>query len=95
MLEDFRGRCKFRVYIENKATKYSIKIYSLVDVRTFYADIFVIYAGEQPKGTYIDDYSASSFVKRFASPILNNWRNIAMNNYSTSIPLGLKKEPQF
>lgn len=36
MLESFRGRCKFRVYIANKPAKYGIKINALVDSRTFY-----------------------------------------------------------
>lgn len=31
MLESFRGRCKFRVYMANKPAKYGIKIYALVD----------------------------------------------------------------
>lgn len=34
MLESFRGRCKFRVYMANKPAKYGI--YALVDAKSFY-----------------------------------------------------------
>lgn len=34
MLESFRGRCKFRVYMANKPAKYDI--YALVDAKSFY-----------------------------------------------------------
>ncbi|CAH1991511.1 unnamed protein product [Acanthoscelides obtectus] len=36
MLEAFRGRCRLRQYIANKPAKYGIKIYGLVDARTFF-----------------------------------------------------------
>ncbi|XP_066260986.1 piggyBac transposable element-derived protein 4-like [Euwallacea similis] len=35
-LEAFRGRCGFRQYIPNKPAKYGIKVFALVDARTFY-----------------------------------------------------------
>lgn len=46
MLEAFRGRCSFRQYIANKPAKYGIKIYALVDSRTFYSHNLEIYAGK-------------------------------------------------
>lgn len=36
MLESFRGRCKFRMYIANKPAKYGIKVYALCDSKNFY-----------------------------------------------------------
>jgi hypothetical protein len=41
-LEKFRGNCPFRQYIARKPGKYGIKIYVLVDFRTFYTQNFII-----------------------------------------------------
>ncbi|XP_067122083.1 piggyBac transposable element-derived protein 4-like [Centruroides vittatus] len=38
-LEGFRGRCGFRQYIPSKPNKYGIKIFLLVDSKTFYTHV--------------------------------------------------------
>lgn len=35
-LEAFRGKCEFRQYIPNKPAKYGLKVFALVDSKTFY-----------------------------------------------------------
>ncbi|KAK9704463.1 Transposase IS4 [Popillia japonica] len=47
-LETFRGRYSFRQYIPNKPAKYGIKIFAVVDARTFYVLNQEIYVGKQP-----------------------------------------------
>jgi hypothetical protein len=51
-LEKFRGNCPFREYFANKPGRYGIKIYALVDSRTYYTQNLEIYAGKQPEGPY-------------------------------------------
>ncbi|KAJ8928620.1 hypothetical protein NQ314_018789 [Rhamnusium bicolor] len=75
MLEYFRGRCRFRQYIANKAARYGIKIYSLADARTYYTYNMDIYAGRQPDGQYKLPNDASSVVKRLILPIDKSGRN--------------------
>lgn len=87
MLEAFRGRCRFRQYIANKPAKYGIKIYALVDSRTFYVHNMEIYAGKQPDGAYQVPNDAASVVKRLIKTIDKSGRNVTADNYFTSIQL--------
>lgn len=80
----FRGRCKFRQYLPNKPAKYGIKIFALVDARTFYSLNLEVYAGEQPEGRYKVSNKPHDVVDRLVAPVSQSGRNITMDNWFTS-----------
>nr|CAI5870253.1 unnamed protein product [Callosobruchus analis] len=89
-LEAFRGKCSFRVYIPNKPNKYGLKVFALVDAKTFYTCNLEVYVGTQPAGPYAVSNSASSVVERLVEPLRNSKRSITCDNWFTSIPLAQK-----
>ncbi|XP_035214470.1 uncharacterized protein LOC118188202 [Stegodyphus dumicola] len=78
-LEPFRGRCSFRQYILSKPAKYGIKVFALVDARTFYTSNLEIYAARQPTGPYSLDNGPPKVVQRLVEPILNSGRNLTVD----------------
>lgn len=86
-LEKFRGRCAFRQYMPKKPAKYGLKLFALVDARTYYTYNMEIYAGQQPEGCFKVDNSPSSIVKRLCTPLYGSGRNVTMDNWYTSYPL--------
>nr|CAH7712309.1 unnamed protein product [Callosobruchus chinensis] len=64
MLFSFRGRYPFRVYIPNKPSKYGIKVFALVDARTFFTVNLEVYLGEQPIGPFRVSNKVPDVVKR-------------------------------
>nr|XP_042895319.1 piggyBac transposable element-derived protein 4-like [Parasteatoda tepidariorum] len=86
-LEPFRGKCSFRQYIPSKPAKYRIKIFALVDSRTFYTWNLEIYAGAQPEGPYKVENTPDKIVKRLMEPIYNSGRNLIVDNWYTSYAL--------
>ncbi|KAL4120740.1 hypothetical protein QTP88_013376 [Uroleucon formosanum] len=87
MLESFRGKCRFRQYIANKPAKYGIKIFSLVDSRTFYTLNMEIYCGQQEERPYKVVNSGKEIVLRLIKPISKTGRNVTCDNWFTSVPL--------
>ena len=51
-------------YIANKPAKYGIKMYALINARTFYTYDMVIYWGKQPEEPHQLSNDASSVVKQ-------------------------------
>jgi hypothetical protein len=88
-LEKFRGNCPFRKYIASKPGKYGVKIYALVDSRIFYTQNLEIYAGKQPEGPY-QLSSSPADVERMTSPLSGSGRNVAVDNWFTSVPLAMQ-----
>ncbi|XP_069704477.1 piggyBac transposable element-derived protein 4-like [Periplaneta americana] len=85
----FRGRCPMKVCMPTKPTKYGIKIFAMVDVKTYYTHNLEIYAGIQPDGPFHQSNSAHAVVKRLVHPIKGTGRNVTTDNWFTSIPLSL------
>lgn len=87
MLEAFREKCKFKQYIPSKLARYGIKIYSLVDSKSFDTLNTEIYCGKQPPGPYEQPNSSFHLVKRLITPISGTGRHVTCDNFFTSIPL--------
>ncbi|XP_066257800.1 piggyBac transposable element-derived protein 4-like [Euwallacea similis] len=68
-LEAFRGRCGIRQYIPNKPAKYGIKVFALVDARTFYIFNLGVYVGKQPDGLFPLSNKPDDIVLRLVEPI--------------------------
>lgn len=82
----FRGRCGFRQYIPSKPAKYGIKMYALVDSKTFYTLNLEIYCGKQPENSpYEVSNKPFDVVKRLTSPVSGSSKNITMDNFFTSL----------
>ncbi|XP_021114632.1 piggyBac transposable element-derived protein 4-like [Heterocephalus glaber] len=95
-LASFHGRCSFRQYMPNKPSKYGIKIYALVDAKTFYTMNLEIYPGTQPPGLYSCSNKPYDVVSRLVAPISKSNRNVTFDSWFTSysLMLHLLKEHQ-
>lgn len=87
MLEQFRGRCSFRVYIKLKAAKYGIKIYAFVDAINFYLFKLQFYAGQQRNWAFVLSNYPPDVVKHLITPISETDRNVTIYNCFPSVPL--------
>lgn len=83
MLLAFRGRCRFKMYIPNKPNKYGLKVFSLVDARTFYTSHLEIYAGTQPEGPFKTDNSTIAVTRRMCMHLSGSGRNVTMDRWFT------------
>ncbi|CAH2085795.1 unnamed protein product [Euphydryas editha] len=81
----FRGRCSFRQYIPSKPAKYGIKIYSLVDSKTFYTLNMEIYCGKQHENSpFAVSNKPYDLVDRLVQCVSQSSRNVTMDNFFTS-----------
>ncbi|XP_035226117.1 uncharacterized protein LOC118198532 [Stegodyphus dumicola] len=69
-----------------KPAKYGIKIFALVDARTFFTCNLEVYAGTQPQSPYHVNNSSVEVVKRLTEK-LNSGRNVTVDNWYTSYEL--------
>ena len=70
-----------------KPARYGIKIFALVDSRTFYTFNMEIYADQQPDGPYKQDNGSCEIAKRMLAPLHNSGRNVTTDNWYTSYEL--------
>ncbi|XP_060880495.1 piggyBac transposable element-derived protein 4-like [Metopolophium dirhodum] len=95
MLAPFRGRCSFIQYIPSKPAKYGLKIFALVDAKSFYRGNLEIYCGTQPDGPYNMSSKPFDIVMRLLDNVTGSNRNLTCDNWYTSYPLAtelLKKQ---
>ncbi|CAI6370912.1 unnamed protein product [Macrosiphum euphorbiae] len=95
MLVPFRGRCSFIQYIPSKPAKYGLKIFALVDAKSFYTGNLEIYCGTQPDGPYNMSSKPFDIVMRLLDNVTGSNRNLTCDNWYTSYPLAtelLKKQ---
>ncbi|XP_071056431.1 piggyBac transposable element-derived protein 4-like [Onthophagus taurus] len=83
MLLAFRGRCRFKMYIPNKPNKYGLKVFSMVDSRTFYTSHLEIYAGTQLEGPFKIDNSTAAVTERMCMHLSGSGRNVTMDRWFT------------
>lgn len=78
----FRGRCAFRQYIPSKQAKYGLKIYTLVDAKTFYTMHLEIYCGKQPDDSpYAMSNKPFHVVDRLVKCVSGTGRNITIQRH--------------
>lgn len=87
MLLGFRGRCSFKIYIPNKPNKYGIKVFSVVDARTFYTHNLEIYVGVQPDGPFKLSNSTFDVTERMVRHLSGSGRNVTMDRWFTSVQI--------
>nr|CAH7741984.1 unnamed protein product [Callosobruchus chinensis] len=85
ILQNFRGKCSFRVYMPKKPGKFGIKIWALTDLKTFYTSNMEVYIPKQKDGPYKVDNSTRALVNRLVSGIQNTGRNVTCSTLH-SIP---------
>lgn len=88
-LAAFHGCCSFRQCLPNKPSKYGIKIYALVDAKTYYTFNLEIHPGTQPPGPYSCSNKLNDVVNRLVAPISQTRRNVTFDSWFTSYPLML------
>nr|XP_023024929.1 piggyBac transposable element-derived protein 4-like [Leptinotarsa decemlineata] len=85
MLWAFKGRCRFRMYLPNKPARYGLKVFSLVDSRTFAIYNMEIYCSTQLTGPFAVSNDTSDVVNRLCFPLSKSRRNITMESWFTSV----------
>jgi hypothetical protein len=81
MLLAFRRRCGFKIYMTMKPNKYGIKIFSIVDARTFFTHNLEIYVGVQPDGSFKVSNSTADVTERMCRHLSGSGRNITMDRW--------------
>ena len=86
-LEVLCGRCSFRKYIPSKLAQYGLKVFALVDAKSFYTSKLEVYVGAHSEGPYKVSYTSSEVVTRLTAPISGSGCNVTLDDLLTSYPL--------
>lgn len=81
----FRGKCPFRVYLQNKPDKYGLKVVMMNDAKTYYMLNAIPYVGKLnlPNKEPIPSF----YVRTLSEQIHGTNRNITVDNWFSSVPL--------
>ncbi|XP_039278786.1 uncharacterized protein LOC120350261 [Nilaparvata lugens] len=78
------------MYIPSKPAKYGLKVFTLVDARTWYVLNSEVYVGKQNDGPFNVSNSTMDVTMRLTVPIHGTGRNLTVDNWFTSFPLADK-----
>ncbi|CAB3232826.1 unnamed protein product [Arctia plantaginis] len=86
MLVAFRGRCKFKVYMPKKPTKYGIKIQCLTDARSGYLLNVHIYVGKHSDSQNLtaEYQEIQDFSKAKEVAVRENW-SVRLPEYAAEV----------
>lgn len=92
MLVAFRERCRFKMYMPNKPSKYGLKIQCLTDARNNYLHNAYIYSGKGSDGNTLNNEEKrlaipTQSVIRLARPFEHTNRNVTADNWFSSVEL--------
>ena len=84
-LVEFRGNCKFPVYMASKPEKYRIKIWSLCDAENAHA--ILKYLGKEDNVPVPEVGQSKRVVEDMVRPLAGSGRNVITDNFFTSVLL--------
>ncbi|CAF3919626.1 unnamed protein product [Rotaria sp. Silwood1] len=82
----YREKCPFRQFILKKPDKYGLKFWLCVDAESYYVLNAFPYIGRQP-GQEKQQHIGESVVLELLKPFYDSNRNVAIDNFFTSVPL--------
>ena len=93
-LAGFRGKCPFRMYIQNKPAKYGIKLFMVCDSESNYAINAIPYLGANGDPA-LQELQAGNrrvlvshyYTMKLLHPVLHPNRTVCMDNWFTSMPV--------
>lgn len=95
MLNNFRGKCRFRMYMLSKPRKCGLKVMILMDARSSYFYNGYVYCGKDSDGISLSNekktlLKPTQLVLRLCTPIVKCNRNITAYNWFS--PIEIKNE---
>uniref|UniRef100_A0A915L1E9 PiggyBac transposable element-derived protein domain-containing protein n=1 Tax=Romanomermis culicivorax TaxID=13658 RepID=A0A915L1E9_ROMCU len=89
-MADFRGHCKFRMYLLAKPCKYGLKIWCVNDARNFYVFDAAIYCGKTDENDAVEKKLGEKIVMELTKSLRKAGPIVTCDNFFTSAPLADK-----